>query len=154
MKNLVAGAHPMDLKKGMDIAVDCCVKYLKQIGKPLQFALRAEQSFHPRRTIITRDHTALMMDHQNNHERVTSRINDIQYRLKQQPTLAEKKIPEERLARLQGMAAVLSIGANTGMELRERKARAENALKAAKAALQEGVLPGGGVAFIRARNVP
>jgi len=95
-----------------------------------------------------------MMDHQNNHERVTSRINDIQYRLKQQPTLAEKKIPEERLARLQVMAAVLSIGVNTGMELRERKARAENALKAAKAALQEGVLPGGGVAFIRARNVP
>jgi len=104
------------------------------------------------KVVISRDHTALILDHRGKNERVESRIRAIHARLKKQPPLADKKVLEERLARLNGKAAVIMMGAHTRSELREKKARADDALTAAKAALEEGVIPGGGVAYIRTQQ--
>ena len=104
------------------------------------------------KAILSRDHTALILDHQGSNDRVADRIHEIQTRLKNNPSLADKKVLEERLSRLSGSAAVIKIGASTRTELAEKKARANDALHASKAALEEGILPGGGVAFIRTQQ--
>ena len=57
---------------------------------------------------------------------------------------------QERLAKLSGGVAVLKIGASTEIEMKEKKARVEDALHATRAAVEEGIVPGGGVALIRA----
>ena len=62
----------------------------------------------------------------------------------------DKEKLQERLAKLSGGVAVLKIGASTEVEMKEKKARVEDALHATRAAVEEGVVAGGGVAFIRA----
>src|SRR5690606_18127816 len=65
----------------------------------------------------------------------------------------DKEKLQERLAKLSGGVAVLKIGASTEVEMKEKKARVEDALHATRAAVEEGIVPGGGVAFVRAVNV-
>ena len=60
---------------------------------------------------------------------------------------------QERLAKLSGGVAVLKIGASTEIEMKEKKARVEDALHATRAAVEEGIVPGGGVAFVRAITI-
>lgn len=81
------------------------------------------------------------------------RINEIKYLINNAPTDFDKQKLQERLGKLTGGIAVLRVGAVTETELKEKKMRIEDALHATRAALEEGIVPGGGIALIRAREV-
>ncbi len=83
---------------------------------------------------------------------IKKRINEIKVQIDKTTSDYDKEKLQERLAKLSGGVAVLKIGASTEVEMKEKKARVEDALHATRAAVQEGIVPGGGVAFIRAIN--
>ncbi|MGB6033138.1 MAG: chaperonin GroEL [Bacteroidota bacterium] len=83
-------------------------------------------------------------------EEIKKRINEIKALIEKTTSDYEKEKLQERLARLSGGVAVIKIGAATEIEMKEKKARMEDALHATRAAVEEGVVPGGGVAFLRA----
>jgi len=83
-------------------------------------------------------------------EEAKARIKDIEKQLKSSdPSLRTEKL-EERLAILSGNVAVISVGANSEVELKEKKDRVDDAIHATKAAVKEGIVPGGGVALLNA----
>lgn len=86
-------------------------------------------------------------------EKIKARISDIKSRIKNTDTIFDKEFLQERLAKLSGGVAVVKIGAATEVEMKEKKARIEDALHATRAAVQEGIVPGGGVAYIKALNM-
>ncbi len=81
---------------------------------------------------------------------IQSRIALIRRQIEQSTSDYDKEKLQERLAKLSGGVAVIRVGASTEAELNERKARVEDALHATRAAVEEGIVPGGGIAFIRA----
>ncbi len=81
---------------------------------------------------------------------ITSRINQIKAQIETTTSDYDKEKLQERLAKLAGGVAVLYIGAATEVEMKEKKDRVDDALSATRAAVEEGIVPGGGVAFIRA----
>ncbi len=81
--------------------------------------------------------------------KIQARMNQIREQIKTTTSDYDREKLEERLARLAGGVAVISAGAPTEPDMKERKARIEDALHATKAAVEEGIVPGGGVAFIR-----
>lgn len=81
---------------------------------------------------------------------IKRRINEIKAQIDKTTSDYDKEKLQERLAKLSGGVAVLKIGATTEVEMKEKKARVEDALHATRAAVEEGVVPGGGVAFLRA----
>ena len=83
-------------------------------------------------------------------EDITARINQIKAQIETTTSDYDKEKLQERLAKLSGGVAVLYIGAATEMEMKEKKDRVDDALHATRAAVEEGIVPGGGVAFIRA----
>ncbi|RFM24109.1 MAG: molecular chaperone GroEL, partial [Candidatus Thermochlorobacter aerophilum] len=86
-------------------------------------------------------------------EQIKARINEIKSQIEKATSDYDKEKLQERLAKLSGGVAVLNIGASTEVEMKEKKARVEDALHATRAAVQEGIVPGGGVALIRAAKV-
>ncbi|MDH3243888.1 MAG: chaperonin GroEL, partial [Saprospiraceae bacterium] len=80
---------------------------------------------------------------------ITKRINQIKAQMKHASSAYDKERMQERVAKLTGGVAILSVGAATELEMKEKKYRVEDALNATKAAVEEGIVPGGGVAFIR-----
>ncbi len=83
-------------------------------------------------------------------EDITARINQIKAQIETTTSDYDKEKLQERLAKLSGGVAVLNIGAATEMEMKEKKDRVDDALHATRAAVEEGIVPGGGVAFVRA----
>ena len=83
-------------------------------------------------------------------EAIAERISAIQAQVAATESQYDKEKLEERLAKLDGGVAVIKIGAATEVEMKEKKARVDDALHATRAAVEEGVVPGGGVALIRA----
>lgn len=83
-------------------------------------------------------------------EDIKKRINEIKGQIDKTTSDYDKEKLQERLAKLAGGVAVLKIGASTEVEMKEKKARVEDALHATRAAVEEGIVPGGGVAFLRA----
>jgi chaperonin GroEL len=81
---------------------------------------------------------------------ITARVNQIKAQVEVTTSDYDKEKLQERLAKLSGGVAVLNIGAATEMEMKEKKDRVDDALHATRAAVEEGIVPGGGVAFIRA----
>ena len=81
---------------------------------------------------------------------ITARINQIKAQIESTTSEYDKEKLQERLAKLAGGVAVLFIGAPTEVEMKEKKARVEDALHATRAAVEEGIVPGGGVALVRA----
>jgi len=86
-------------------------------------------------------------------EAIKSRINTIKSQIANNDTAYDKIRLEERLARLTGGVAILRIGATTEMELKEKKDRVEDALHATRAAAAEGIVEGGGIALLKARDI-
>jgi chaperonin GroEL len=86
-------------------------------------------------------------------ESIKKRIDDIKSRIKITDVDYDKEFLQERLGKLSGGVAVIKIGAATEIEMREKKARIEDALHATRAAVAEGIVPGGGVAYIAALNM-
>ena len=83
-------------------------------------------------------------------EDIKKRINEIKAQIEKTTSDYDKEKLQERLAKLSGGVAILKIGASTEVEMKEKKARVEDALHATRAAVEEGIVPGGGVAYLRA----
>lgn len=83
-------------------------------------------------------------------EDIKKRINEIRAQIEKTTSDYDREKLQERLAKLSGGVAILKIGAATEVEMKEKKARVEDALHATRAAVEEGIVPGGGVAFLRA----
>ena len=104
-----------------------------------------------KKVVIDKDNTTIV-EGSGSSENIKKRINEIKVQIEKTTSDYDKEKLQERLAKLSGGVAVLKIGASTEVEMKEKKARVEDALHATRAAVQEGIVPGGGVAFIRAIN--
>jgi chaperonin GroEL len=103
-----------------------------------------------RKVVITKDDTTII-DGAGDPERITGRINQIRSEIESTDSDFDREKLQERLAKLAGGVAVIKVGAATETELKEKKHRVEDALSATRAALEEGIVPGGGVAFLHAQ---
>ncbi len=99
--------------------------------------------------IIDKDNTTIV-DGAGEKEKLTARINEIKVQVENTTSDYDREKLQERLAKLAGGVAVLNVGAATEVEMKEKKARVEDALHATRAAVAEGIIPGGGVALLRA----
>ncbi|HEY6714021.1 MAG TPA: chaperonin GroEL [Rubrobacter sp.] len=104
-----------------------------------------------RKVVITKDETTII-DGAGEIERITGRINQIRSEIESTDSDFDREKLQERLAKLAGGVAVIKVGAATETELKEKKHRVEDALSATRAALEEGIVPGGGVAFLHAQQ--
>jgi chaperonin GroEL len=102
--------------------------------------------------IVDKDNTTIV-NGAGQAEQIQARIKEIKAQIEKSTSDYDKEKMQERLAKLSGGVAVLHIGAATEVEMKEKKDRVDDALHATRAAVQEGVVPGGGVAFIRALEV-
>lgn len=100
------------------------------------------------RVVVTRDSTTII-DGAGNSENIAKRINELKEQAKKATDHFDKEDLKHRLAKLSGGVAVLKVGAATEIEMSEKKARVEDALHATRAAVEEGIVPGGGVALVR-----
>ncbi len=101
------------------------------------------------RVVIDKDNTTIVGG-KGKKDEITGRVNQIKAQIETTTSDYDKEKLQERLAKLSGGVAVLNIGAATEMEMKEKKDRVDDALHATRAAVEEGIVPGGGVAFIRA----
>lgn len=101
------------------------------------------------KVIIDKDNTTIV-EGSGKPEEIKRRINEIKVQIEKTTSDYDREKLQERLAKLSGGVAVLKIGAATEVELKEKKARVEDALHATRAAVEEGIVPGGGVAYLRA----
>ncbi len=101
------------------------------------------------RVTIDKDNTTIV-EGKGGAEEIKARINEIKGQVEKSTSDYDTEKLQERLAKLSGGVAVLNIGASTEVEMKEKKARVEDALHATRAAVQEGIVVGGGVALIRA----
>jgi chaperonin GroEL len=102
-----------------------------------------------KRVVIDKDNTTVVEGAGQNEE-IKRRINEIRSQIEKTTSDYDREKLQERLAKLSGGVAVIKIGAATEVEMKEKKARVEDALHATRAAVEEGIVPGGGVAFLRA----
>src|SRR5437868_3702062 len=128
------------LTKGIVVSED---QGYKLENADLSYLGRAE------RIVIDKDNTTIVGG-KGKKEDITARVNQIKAQIESTTSDYDKEKLQERLAKLSGGVAVLNIGAATEMEMKEKKDRVDDALHATRAAVEEGIVPGGGVAFIRA----
>ncbi len=121
----------------------------EEAGRKLEKA-SLEDLGHARRVEIDKDDTTIIGGG-GDPERVKARVADIRRQEEEATSDYDKEKLRERAAKLAGGVAVVKVGAATETEMKERKARVEDALHATRAAVEEGILPGGGVALLRAR---
>jgi chaperonin GroEL len=101
------------------------------------------------RIVIDKDNTTIVGGRGEKND-IQSRINQIKAQIESTTSDYDREKLQERLAKLSGGVAVLHVGAATEVEMREKKDRVDDALHATRAAVEEGIVPGGGVAFVRA----
>jgi chaperonin GroEL len=102
-----------------------------------------------RRVVVTKD-TTTIVDGNGDADAIRGRINQIKAEVENTDSDFDREKLQERLAKLSGGVAVVKVGAATETEVKEKKHRVEDALQATRAALEEGIVPGGGVALLRA----
>ena len=102
-----------------------------------------------KRVISDKDNTTIV-DGSGSTDSITARINEIKVQIEKTTSDYDREKLQERLAKLSGGVAVINVGAATEVEMKEKKARVEDALHATRAAVEEGIIPGGGVALLRA----
>jgi len=100
-----------------------------------------------KRIVVDKDNTTLV-DGKGKHEGIEGRKSEIKAQIEKSTSDYDKEKLQERLAKLAGGVAVLNVGAATETEMKEKKARVEDALHATRAAVEEGIVPGGGVALL------
>ncbi|MEU7023716.1 MULTISPECIES: chaperonin GroEL [Streptomyces] len=105
-----------------------------------------------RKVVITKDETTIV-DGAGDSEQVAGRVNQIRAEIENSDSDYDREKLQERLAKLAGGVAVIKAGAATEVELKERKHRIEDAVRNAKAAVEEGIVAGGGVALLQAGSV-
>ncbi|GAB3987690.1 chaperonin GroEL [Actinoallomurus acanthiterrae] len=102
-----------------------------------------------KRIVVTKDETTIV-DGAGNPDDIAGRVNEIRAEIENSDSDYDREKLQERLAKLAGGVAVIKAGAATEVELKERKHRIEDAVRNAKAAVEEGIVPGGGVALLQA----
>jgi chaperonin GroEL len=102
-----------------------------------------------RRVSSTKDETTIV-EGRGAEQAIQARINQIKTQIEDTTSEFDREKLQERMAKLSGGVAVIKVGAATEIELKERKARVEDALSATRSAVEEGIVPGGGVALVRA----
>ncbi|MFQ6675805.1 MAG: chaperonin GroEL [Fidelibacterota bacterium] len=102
-----------------------------------------------KRIVIDKDNTTIVSG-AGDADMIKARINEIKVQIEKTTSDYDREKLQERLAKLSGGVAVLNVGAATEVEMKEKKARVEDALHATRAAVEEGIIPGGGVALLRA----
>lgn len=101
-----------------------------------------------KKVVVDKDNTTIV-EGSGKPEEIKKRINEIKIQIEKTTSEYDREKLQERLAKLSGGVAVLKIGAATEVEMKEKKARVEDALHATRAAVEEGIVPGGGVAYLR-----
>ncbi|MEN3038139.1 MAG: chaperonin GroEL [Candidatus Kryptonium sp.] len=101
-----------------------------------------------KKVVVDKDNTTIV-EGAGSKDEIKRRINEIKVQIEKTTSDYDREKLQERLAKLSGGVAVLKIGAATEVEMKEKKARVEDALHATKAAVEEGIIPGGGVAYLR-----
>jgi chaperonin GroEL len=102
--------------------------------------------------IVVDKETTTLIDGQGDEEKIKGKIKEIKAAIEKTTSDYDREKLQERLAKLAGGVAVINVGAATESEMKEKKARVEDALHATRAAVEEGIVPGGGVALIRAQK--
>src|SRR5438132_540500 len=211
-KSVAAGMNPMDLKRGIDIAVNAVVKDLEKRAKPVAASSEVAQGealatlvvnrlrgglkvaavkapgFGDRRKAMLEDIAILtggqlisdelgmklesvtinmlgragkvVIDKENTtivkgagkKKDIEARVTQIKSQIEETTSDYDREKLQERLAKLAGGVAVIRVGGATEVEVKEKKDRVEDALTATRAAVQEGIVPGGGVALLRAKK--
>jgi len=104
-----------------------------------------------KRVVINKDNTVIV-DGAGEDDAIKGRVAQIKAQIEESTSDYDKEKLQERLAKLAGGVAVIKVGAATEVEMKEKKSRVEDALHATRAAVEEGVVPGGGVALVRAAS--
>src|ERR1700710_1696186 len=117
--------------------------------------VRWEDLGDAKKVVLTKDETTIVTDSDDpkRHEAIAGRVKQIRNQVEETTSDYDREKLQERLAKLVGGVAVIKVGAATETEMKEKKARVEDAMHATKAAVEEGIVPGGGVALIRASRV-
>ena len=105
-----------------------------------------------RKVVVSKDATTLVTDSEGSarHEAISGRVKQLRHQLEETTSDYDREKLQERLAKLVGGVAIIQVGAATETEMKEKKARVEDAMHATKAAVEGGIVPGGGVALLRA----
>jgi chaperonin GroEL len=122
----------------------------EEVGFKLENAVVTDLG-RAKRVVVDKDNTTLI-DGAGEDDKIQGRIKEIKAAIDKTTSDYDKEKLQERLAKLAGGVAVINVGAATESEMKEKKARVEDALHATRAAVEEGIVPGGGVAFIRAQK--
>ncbi len=123
----------------------------EEVGFKLENATLNELG-RAKRIVVDKDNTTIVDGHGND-EAIQGRIGEIKAAIEKSTSDYDSEKLQERLAKLAGGVAIINVGAATETEMKEKKARVEDALHATRAAVEEGIVPGGGVALIRAQAV-
>ena len=121
----------------------------EEIGLKLE-NVRLDMLGTARKIVVTKDDTTVI-EGGGNAEEIKGRINQIKAEIEQTDSDYDREKLQERLAKLSGGVAVIRVGAATEVELKEKKHRIEDAVQTTKAAVEEGIVPGGGVALLSAQ---
>jgi chaperonin GroEL len=121
-----------------------------ELGRKLDSAT-VQDLGQARRVVATKDETTIV-EGRGDPDAIKARIAQIKAQIEETTSDYDREKLQERLAKLSGGVAVIKVGAPTEVELKEKKARVEDALHATRAAVEEGILPGGGTALLRAAN--
>jgi chaperonin GroEL len=122
----------------------------EEVGFKLENAVVSDLG-RAKRVVVDKDNTTII-DGAGEDAKIQGRIKEIRAAIDSSTSDYDKEKLQERLAKLAGGVAVINVGAATEAEMKEKKARVEDALHATRAAVEEGIVPGGGVALIRAQK--
>jgi len=122
----------------------------EEIGRKLE-DVKIDDLGQAGRVEVSKDNT-IIVDGKGEQPAIESRINVIKTEIANSTSDYDKEKLQERLAKLAGGVAVIKVGAATEVEMKEKKDRVDDALHATRAAVEEGIVPGGGVAFVRAKT--
>jgi chaperonin GroEL len=122
----------------------------EEVGFKLENAVLSDLG-RAKRVVVDKDNTTIV-DGAGDPEKIKGRIAEIRVAIEKSTSDYDREKLQERLAKLAGGVAVIHVGAATETEMKEKKARVEDALHATRAAVEEGIVPGGGVALLRAQQ--
>src|SRR5438309_7202410 len=143
-----------DRRKAMceDIAILTGGQFISEdLGIKLE-SLNLEDLGRVKSVVVDKENTTIVEGYGKSSE-IQGRVNQIRRQIEETTSDYDREKLQERLAKLAGGVAVINVGAATETEMKEKKARVEDALHATRAAVEEGIVPGGGVALLRAASV-
>jgi chaperonin GroEL len=122
----------------------------EEVGRKLD-SVGLEDLGRARRVVATKDNTTII-EGRGSESEIQGRIKQIRTQIEETTSDYDKEKLQERMAKLSGGVAIIKVGAGTETELKEKKHRVEDALSATRSAVEEGIVPGGGVALINAQK--